>query len=255
MLCHSQKRLDLGLSWLWQTARPGRGGSSNLEIMKNRTLQEIGLGFLDVQDRIAKAHRWALEHNNPGMLDSLEAFLKATPGRRALFTEGRLFKRSSAIMERRHWVEQKKVLDKDPRSYRIKRIDWTQVEFSSFLDFMGDEELPVKGDKKLALMKKGAEIRLDNSWAHALLKDYEEYGADSILEYLREEKNVTRMDFFGTITLYSEDPECPRDQSVTVLEFVEGNKPFWSLRAGSMSFLAEFDRRSLSPLVGKAVGY
>lgn len=207
--------------------------------------------LLRLQSDLASRSHQALKDGDLEFPKALEALLKASPERRRLFTAGRPFLREGAILVRepvpQHAQEDAHsfVSDKDPRSWKILHIDWDTVSFESFVS--ATEK--ITGNNKLERMKRSDVIRLDYSWAFALMDDYDRYKVDSILEYLYLRKNVARLDFFGTIR-YRKTIGNPNYDRITgdLVMVLERNKYGWESKYRPLHW-SEFDSHSLSPIV------
>ena len=84
----------------------------------------------------------------------------------------------------------------DYRSLALTEIDWNRVLFPTCLK--GDET-SITGEEKLKRLQASGEILLDAKVGEELLLDYKTNGENSVLEKLRQQHNVTYLDFFGTI--------------------------------------------------------
>ena len=84
----------------------------------------------------------------------------------------------------------------DYRSLALTEIDWNRVLFPTCLK--GDET-SITGEEKLKHLQASGEILLDAKVGEELLLDYKTNGENSVLEKLRQQHNVTYLDFFGTI--------------------------------------------------------
>jgi hypothetical protein len=225
-------------------------GNLILKLMSNNIGVDQG-ELLRLQSDLASRSHQAFKGGDLEFPRALEALLKASPERRRLFADGRPFLREGAILIReavpQHVQEDAHsfVSDKDPRSWKILHIDWDTVVFESFVS---DTE-KITGNEKLGRMKRSDIIRLDYSWAFALMGDYDRYKVDSILEYLHLRKNVTRLDFFGTIryrkAIGNDNYDEITGDLVVVLKRDEWG---WKSEYRPLHW-SEFDSHSLSPIV------
>lgn len=86
--------------------------------------------------------------------------------------------------------------DWDERSYALTQINFSQV---AFLTCLKDREPFVSGEEKYNRLKADGRIRLGANVFLALWLDYKVNGENSILEWLRKNKGITYLDFFGDI--------------------------------------------------------
>ena len=84
----------------------------------------------------------------------------------------------------------------DARALLLTEVDFTKVTFETALR---NGESQITGEEKLSRLIASGVIRLDAGVSLALWNDYEKNKAGSMLEWLRKEKGITYLDFFGTI--------------------------------------------------------
>lgn len=105
--------------------------------------------------------------------------------------------------------------DRDSRADALTQLDPTTIQFETCLK---DEETRIRGEEKLSRLKKKTDrIRLSGNQFLALWSDYKARGKDSVLEWLRKNRGITYLDFFGLVL---RDPDGYR--SVLYLCFYYG---------------------------------
>lgn len=88
------------------------------------------------------------------------------------------------------------VKEQDPRSAVLAEVDFAKAEF---LTCLKKGESSIKGEKKLARLKKSGCVRFGATVFMGLWKDYQARGENSVLERLYREKGITYLDFFGDV--------------------------------------------------------
>lgn len=202
--------------------------------------------LLGLQSELALRLRQAHEQGDAGLPKALAAVLKANPGRRQLLVEGRPFQRQGAILIREPLQLSKDLwlVDKDPRAMQVVHVDWDRICYRSF----AEEGEVLDGNEKLTRMKQSGVIRLDWSWGSILMEDHRRCGPDSILEHLYREKEIERIDFFGTITKLRNPGK--NDDSYVYILCRYGNETcgHWDFVKEPMT-AGRFGGKSMSPIV------
>ncbi len=201
--------------------------------------------LLGLQSELATRLHDAHKKQDSDLPKAIAAILAASPGRRKLFTEGRLFQREGAILLREPFSLPKEMMitDKDPRAMKVLHIDWDKIKYKSFVE----PGQIITGNEKLARMKQAGVIRLDWSWAFLLKHDHDHYNADSVLEHLYRTKGIEELNFFGTILGFKHSPGSDR-QNVRVLRRNGTSDGQWRCTNEVMN-TPYFGADSMSPIV------
>lgn len=88
--------------------------------------------------------------------------------------------------------------ERDLRAHALTEINWAKLDFTTCLK---EGEHRITGGEKLKRLKSSGAIRLGSRAFNSLWLDYEERGAQSVLEQLYWEQNITSIDFFGDVIL------------------------------------------------------
>lgn len=89
-----------------------------------------------------------------------------------------------------------KVDEQDERSLSLLEVDFDEVRFEACLN-PGEDR--ISGEEKLKRLKAMPVISLGSNHLLALWNDYKARGQDSVLEWLRQNRKLTYLDFFGFI--------------------------------------------------------
>ena len=108
------------------------------------------------------------------------------------------------------------------RTHALTEIDWAKVEFVTCLN---EGESSITGEEKLKRLKSSGAIRLGSSAFNSLWLDYQARKAESVLEQLFKEQNLTYIDFFGDVLLYPLGHRL-----VLCLDRDDGGRWHWSYR-------------------------
>ncbi len=108
----------------------------------------------------------------------------------------------------------------DERSVALTEIDFSKILFETCLK---EGQAAIKGEEKLERLKEMEDkLRLGDNVFLALWLDYKARGKDSILEWLRKNRDITYLDFFGLVL------RNPGGRRYVLYLFWDEGKWFWS---------------------------
>lgn len=125
----------------------------------------------------------------------------------------------------------KETKDEDKRGTALKQLDLTTILFETCLKA---GESRITGEEKLTLLKTSGKVRLGSNAFLALWQDYKARGANSALEWLRRNRGITYLDFFGEVLVR------PSGCRYVPYLYFDGGGWYWSYRSLGRVWLANF---------------